>query len=974
LTSQEASELRRKYGLNKLPEKKPRSPLSILAAQFKNPLIYIITIAAIISVILAQFEDAIIIIVVIAIDSIVGFFQEYRAEKTMSALRNLLKPMARVIRNGDPVELETIEIMPGDLVMVGPGDKIAADGSFLETVNLGINEAILTGESEPILKKIDDPAFMATTVLAGRGLLQVTATGLNTQLGKIAASISEIKEKATPLQTRLEKFGKTLTYIVICISLAIFLTGTLMRYGILDMIELAIVLAIAAIPEGLIIAVTMILAIGMKAILKRKGLVKKLLAVETLGSVSTICTDKTGTLTEGIMRVVRTDFRSEEYAFYAMVLCNNVENSLEISLLDHVKSKLVDPQIMIEKCPRIHEVPFSSETKYMLTVNTIDGVEVGLIKGAPDIVMNFCSLSPEEKGVLVKQLEDWAGAGLKMLGVAYKKGNNPKELANYTWNGFIGIEDPIRVSVKDAISLCRKAGIKIKMITGDYRKTAEKVAMNLGLATGPEQVIEGKDLDAMSEGELAKIVKSLVIFCRVTPQHKMKIVTALQAAGEITAMIGDGVNDAPALKKADIGVSVGNATDVAQETASLILLDNNFNTLVNSVEEGRIIFDNIRKVVAYVLSNSFAEIFIIFGAFILGWQAPLTIAQILWIHLICDGPSDICLGFERSEKGIMEEPPKSLDESILTVKSKFLIIAISCSSALICLILFNTLRSTDLVLSRTIVFSILAVQGLIYIFSYRSLSYSVFKSGRITSNKWLLGSVISGLLLVVVALYLPGLNSVLEVIPLDLFGWAVVLSISFLMLFIVEICKFAEKKIRGTPITRVSKILQDVRKKMPEINNLHNISVDILKDKTLIQFHFGIPAETPLESAHDLATMFEAKIEEEFPTAMRRNLEIFSHLEPATITTPKMHSHTQRPTPPQIQAEIAEAVKSVPGLKRWNHLNVIDEDNNISVSLIAYFDGSMNIGDAHHLTEDIEAEIRKRIPSLKRCFVHSEPA
>jgi divalent metal cation (Fe/Co/Zn/Cd) transporter len=454
----------------------------------------------------------------------------------------------------------------------------------------------------------------------------------------------------------------------------------------------------------------------------------------------------------------------------------------------------------------------------------------------------------------------------------------------------------------------------------------------------------------------------------------MKIVTALQQVGEITAMIGDGVNDAPALKKANIGVSVGNGTDVAKETASVILLDNNFTTLVNAVEEGRIVFDNIKKVVAYVLSNSFAEIIVIFGAFLLGWPAPLTIAQILWIHLICDGPSDIALGFERGEKGIMDEPPKNIDESILSGKSKFLIITISFSSGLLCLVWFYMFwQAGNVMLGQTMVFTVLGIQELIYIFSYRSLHTPIFRSGKIWANKWLFWSVVLGLFTVAIGLYIPGLNTALGVVALDPAGWLVVLSVSFLMLFIVEFFKFLEKKVKGTPISRISKILQTVQKQMPEVTNLHNMAVDIMKDKVFIQFHFGIAAETPLDAAHDLASRIEARIEDQFPLNLRRNLEIVSHIEPALPPPAKEHSHILRPSSPQVRQAIEDAINRIVGAHRWGHLNIIEEGRDVSVSLIAYFDGSMSIADAHHQTEEIEAEIRRGVPSLKRCIVHSEP-
>ena len=780
----------------------------------------------------------------------------------------------------------------------------------------------------------------------------------------------------TPLQVRLQNFGKTLTYFVIIICIVIFSTGVLLTFNFVDMIRISVILAIAAIPEGLIIAVTMILAIGMHRILQRKGLVRKLLAVETLGSVTTICTDKTGTLTEGTMQVVRTDFRSEKMAIFIMALCNNLEDSLEVQLWKHIEIMKMDPQELSNKCRRVDEIPFSSENKYMMTTNIINGTEVGLVKGAPDIVMGFCKLNPDEKQKLIIQFEEWASMGLKLLGLAYKQEGILRNVRGYTWVGLIGIEDPVRPSAKDAIILCRRAGIKVKIITGDYQKTAIKVAANLGLVVGSDRILEGSEIETMNESELMEVVDDIVIFCRVTPHHKLRIVTALQNCGEQIAMIGDGVNDAPALKKANIGVSVGGATDVAQETASLILLDNNFKTLVDSVEEGRVIFDNIKKVVAFVLSNSFAEITIIFVAFILGWPVPLTIAQILWIHLICDGPSDIALGFEPGEKGIMDEPPRSIKENILDNKGKLLIIAISSISAIFCLLLFSYFNNIveNEKLARTLVFTILAIQSLIYIFSFRSLRRSIFKSGNFFSNKPLIFSVVLGIGQVFVALYIPFFNDILDVVPLDFTSWVIVLSVSFCMVAIVEIVKFIDSRLfRATPLQNIFANIERVQQKLPKIHNLHNISIDIMEDKTLIQFHFYIPAETTLEIAHEVAKSIEEKIADEFPISLRKNLEIISHIEPTQLQPGRIHSH---PTPiisPSFQDIIQTIVKEIPQIKGWDHGTVLQDEGNISISMTVYLEGTMNIIRVHNITEEIETKLRRNIPSLKRCFIHSEP-
>ncbi len=811
LSHTEVLERQQTFGANVLPEKKGRTPLGIYLEQFKSPLIYIVLAAGVISFILKEYSDVYIILAVVILDSVVGFFQEYRAEKAVSALKKLLKPAATVIRDGQKTEIDVSEVVPDDLVVLVDGDRIPADGRLVEAVHLTVNEAILTGESEPVTKEDCSPAYMGTTVFSGRGLMKVASIGKSTELGKIAESLSEVKDEATPLQIRLRSFSKNLTYIVIALSVFILTVGLLSGFGFLEMVEIAIVLAIAAIPEGLLIAVTMILTLGMRSILRRKGLVRRLLAVETLGSVTAICTDKTGTLTEGVMRVVKTDFSHSEIANCALALCNNLGDPMEAALWNYVKANGTDPEELSKKCERFYELPFSSETKYMLTVNCIEGHNVGLLKGAPEVIIEFCNLTNEERTRIMTQLEDWSNSGLRLLALAHKDKNDPKELSGFTWIGLVGIEDPVRPSVRAAIDLCRRAGIKVKIITGDYRGTAEKVASSLGLPVGPSRVIEGKKLEILSESQLENVIDDVTIFCRVTPGQKLKIVSALQSRGEIVAMIGDGVNDAPALKKSNIGVSVGNATDVAQETASLILVDNNFSTLVGAIEEGRIIFENIKKVVAYVLSNSFAEIFVIFGAMILGWPSPLSVSQILWIHLICDGPADIVLGFERNDDDLMSESPKSVGESILDSRGKILVPTISILSAVVSLFLFWYFWNIhgDVVEGTTIVFTILAIQSLVYIFSYRSMRHSIYRSKNFFSNKWLFAAVAFGVGQQLVAIYVPFLNRILGVVPLLPENWAIIFGFSIGILLIVETVKHVLSPNNGRNNKRLRRTARD---------------------------------------------------------------------------------------------------------------------------------------------------------------------
>jgi Ca2+-transporting ATPase len=796
LSKTEVALQRQLYGPNILPTAKGRSALSILIDQFKNPLIYIILVAAAISLIMGELSDFFIIMVVVAIDVLLGFAQEYQAQRTYKALRNMMKITAAVIREGVRSEIDVSELVPGDLAVLNAGKHIPGDGEIISSTKLTVDEAILTGESEPVSRSSkagQNELFMGTTVVTGRGYLRVKNTGASTELGKIAASQQEKVREETPLQIRLKRFSRTLTYIVAGITLVILATGLLTGRSFMDMLRISIVLAIAAVPEGLPIAVTVIQVIGMRKILKRNGLVQKLLAVETLGSVTVICTDKTGTLTEGRMRVVRSSFSDYQRALETMVLCNNLEGPVDVALWEHAMDGLKhDPQEIVNKSERLAEVLFTSETKYMVTENRYDGQIFLNMKGAPEIVLEMCDLDQEEHIRILAQIDKWAGEGLRLLGFAYKSEGTVEDKQGFTWNGIVGMEDPIREGVLEAVQVAQKAGIKVKMITGDYRITAEQIARGLGIFTDGSQIIEGQELSGMDDLKLSERIDSIAVFARIRPYDKLRIIRILQEKGEIAAMIGDGVNDAPALKRANIGVVVGTATDVAKEIADIILLDNNFSTIVAAIEEGRVIFDNIQKVVAYVLSNSFAEILTIFIAMMLGWPSPLLVAQILWIHLICDGPADIMLGFEPKENGIMEEKPKSMQEQILTPLGLWLIAIISTASAAAGLFLFiNAMWNAGNVnLGRSYIFALFAVNSMIYIFSYRSMRRSIFKEGSPLKNKPLLVSAVAGVAMALAAFIITPLREVMGLVPLRLEDYVIVFAIAAALLIIVEIGKF----------------------------------------------------------------------------------------------------------------------------------------------------------------------------------------
>ena len=797
LNEKEVLELRKKFGENLILAKKETPWFFILLSQLKSPLIYIIILVGLISLLLQKYADAVLIVFVVVLNTLMGFFQEHKAQKTLFALKEILKPEVIVLRDGKRKKIETKELVPTDLVILGSGDKVPADGNLIEGTNLLVQEAILTGEEEAISKTTiegKNSLFMGTTIISGRGIMRVEKIGLETAIGKIGQSLTEIKTEKTPLQIKLEELSKNLAQIILIVCLFIFVIGLFYQKNILETFGFSIILAVAALPEGLPVAVTVILTLGMKRILKKKGLVKELVSIETLGLTSVICVDKTGTLTQGKMQVDKTDFLDRNKSLLALALVNDQRTNLETAIWGYLKTQEnFNAQEVFNTTKRIYEEPFDSEKKYVLTINEIEGKENAFMLGAPEIILLFCDMSNEEKNDILIKIENWADKGLKVLGIAFKNNGNLKEKKEFLWLGLVGIEDPIREEAKEAILIVKSAGIKVKIITGDYRKTAERIASNLGFKLEPKNILEGQELEIISEQELKNRIDDILLFTRVTPFQKQKIIKALQEKGEIVAMTGDGVNDAPALKKADIGVAMGTASDVAKEASDLILLDNNFKTIAAAVEEGRLIFSNIKKVVIYALSNSFIEIFLIFGALILNLPYPLTIAQILWIHIICDGPPGIVLGFEPKEKDIMKEKPKNLQkESILPGSMKFLIFAISLTIGLLCLFFFWYIlkKNNDLTLARTIVFATVATVNLIYIFSFKNLKKSVFRAENFFHNKFLFLAVACGFLLIFVAIYSPALNKILDTQPLNPFYWLLIFGVGALTVLLTETIKF----------------------------------------------------------------------------------------------------------------------------------------------------------------------------------------
>ena len=827
LSQEEAERRLLKYGKNKLPEEKSLSTLKIFFDQFRSPLVYILIIAGVITLFLKEYTDSIVIFSAIFLDIIVGFFQENKASQTLRELKKVVKYSAEVLRGGNLKIIDTEDLVPGDIIVLNPGDKVPADGRVIESQGLKINEMALTGEWMAAEKKIkvlpketpladrDNMVYMGTIVEDGRGKAVVTATGKDTEIGKIALMIKETKEEKTPYQKKLDHFSKIIGIIIGIICIGIFIEGLLTGGKFVEMFTTAVAVAVSAIPEGLPVSMTIILALGMQRIFKKGGLVRKLSSVETLGSTSIICSDKTATLTEGKMKVDKI-IGDRPLALKIAVLTSEafVENP-DIPVNDTIIRGRPTDRALLEaginfgidwkklQKQKIGEIPFNSINKFSVALCEDEQKIFLYVCGAPEKILDFCMLTPEEREKLNKKLEELASDGLRVVATAYKQliinnlqlkpdnSNIEKEINNLTFVGFITLKDPIRKDVKKAIKICRQAGMKPIIVTGDHKLTAKAVAEELGFNVSKENILEGKDLDNLSDQEFDKILDKIQIYARVEPKHKMRIVSAWQKRGEVVAMTGDGINDAPALKKADIGVALGSGTEVAKETSDLILLNDSFSIIVAAVEEGRAILDNIRKVITYLISDSFTEVILISTSIIAGLPLPITAVQILWINLIEDGLPDIALAFEPKEKDLMKQKPNGHNVSLLTSEMKTIIFIIGLITDLILLGLFFWLwnQNHNINYIRTIIFGSLTIDSLFYIFPCKSLRKNLWHI-NLFSNKYLIGAWVFGVLMLVLAIYIPGLQTLLKTTPLVLNDWLIILGIGLINLILIEAAKW----------------------------------------------------------------------------------------------------------------------------------------------------------------------------------------
>ena len=845
LSSKKVEENRAKYGLNELKEKKKESLIQKFIDQFKDFSIIVLIIAAIVSGVVGVmqgegFTDTIIILIVVLLNAVIGVAQESKAEKSLEALKKLSAHAAKVIRNGKETAIPARELVPGDLVIIETGDYISADLRVIEAVNLKSQEASLTGESVPVEKRTDaiqetevgvgdrkNMLFSSSLITYGRGKAIVVKTGMNTEVGKIADMINQTEDQETPLQKKLNSLGKTLGMAALTICAVIFVIGLLQGKEIINMFMTAVSLAVAVIPEGLVAVSTIVLAIGVQKMVKKNAIVKKLPAVETLGSSTVICSDKTGTLTQNKMTVEKVfcndttsdieraetneDFRK---LIYDCMLCNDsrvLENGeiagdpTETALVDFAL-KLDYPVSIMRENPRVAEVPFDSNRKLMSTVNGKDGKYIVYTKGGLDEILRKCD-SYLYKGSVRHNLSDYAewirtnnehmaNEALRVLAFAYKEIDHVPskyEMENLesglTFIGMVGMIDPPREEAKKAVEKCKHAGIKTVMITGDHKATAVAIAKKIGILENDNEALTGLELDKISDEQLAKDVRKYSVYARVSPEHKVRIVKAWQKNGEIVAMTGDGVNDSPALKTADIGCAMGKVgTEVAKEAADVILTDDNFATIVSAVEEGRRIYDNILKVIQFLISCNVGEVIVlllatlfaptigrVFGIYDISMIQVLLPIHILWINLVTDTFPALALAFDPANKDIMDRKPVKKDEGIFTKGRTFRIVYQGFMIGLLTLAAYLiglgstktaignlTLEETKIEVGQTMAFTVLAFSELIHVFNIRDNKNSIFKTG-ILGNSILIYAVVISALLMGVILLIPQLREIFSI-------------------------------------------------------------------------------------------------------------------------------------------------------------------------------------------------------------------
>ena len=849
LNEKQVKDKQNRFGLNKLEEKKKESIVIKFIKQFNDFMIIILIIASIISAVVARLEgsndyfDSIIIIAIVVFNAIMGLVQEAKAEKSLEALKKMTAPTCRVKRNGKISTIKSEQIVPGDIVLLEAGNYVPADCRLISSSNLKIEESSLTGETVPILKDANcmlkektalgdmvNMAFSTTIVVNGHGEAIVTDIGMNTKVGKIAKMIITNEAPETPIQKKLGEVGKSLGIACLGICLLIFAIGLLKKIEPIEMFMTSVGLAVAAIPEGLPAIVTIMLSIGVTKMAKKNSIIRKLPAVETLGSSSVICSDKTGTLTQNKMQVTKIaningETNDKEYIKWLMgmaTMCTDVEISREngkIELTGEPTEKAIVNKALDEGqnknelynvMKRVKDIPFDSSRKMMTTIHKMPNGYRVITKGAPDVLLKRCNkvydngnvttLDYSKTKLIENQNNKMADEALRVLAIAYLDiPNLPSKIdtetveKNLIFIGLIGMIDPPREGVKEAVATCKKAGIKTVMITGDHIITAKAIAKDLGILRGSDLAVTGEELDKIPQSILQKNIMNYSVFARVTPEHKVRIVKAYQSTGAVVAMTGDGVNDAPALKNADIGIAMGkNGTDVAKNAADMVLTDDNFVTIVEAVKQGRNIFDNIKKAVHFLIATNIGEIVTIFLGLILGLKSPLLAIQLLWINLVTDSLPAIALGLEKPETDIMNKKPRDSKKGIFADGLWQRIITEGTMLGILTLVAFSVGNYLyDIEVGRTMAFVSLGLLELVHSFNIKS-EETIFKVG-LFENKYLLGAFILGALLQIVVVVIPSVAEVFKLVPLTQVQWMYTFGISILPLVIMEIQKAFNK-------------------------------------------------------------------------------------------------------------------------------------------------------------------------------------
>ena len=843
LDSSQAQKRLEKFGRNKLDEGKKKSAFVKFLEQLKDPMIMVLIAAAVISGLASELVDSIIIMVVVVLNSILGVVQEGKAEKAIEALQKMSSPYSKVRRNGQVMQIKSEEIVPGDIVLLEAGDSVPADMRLIEASSLKIEEASLTGESVPTEKSAlvipakdkDVPlgdrvnmAYMGTNVVYGRGEGVVINTGMSTEMGKIANIISNTDEEKTPLQKKLASLSKVLSIAVLGICVFIFAFGVFKSGGlhgghVLETFLMAISLAVAAIPEGLVAVVTIVLSIGVTKMSKRNSIIRKLTAVETLGCTQVICSDKTGTLTQNKMTVVETYTLGDvEQLAISMALCNDAslsEDGKEV-IGEPTESALVrfaydsgkNKNELVKLLPRVAEAPFDSVRKMMSTVHKeTNGKFIQYTKGAPDELLKACThiltkdgvvpLTDAHRSAIMEENKKMANKALRVLASAFKETDSipedtsPESLErDLTFIGLTGMIDPVRPEVKAAIEKCRNAGIRPIMITGDHKDTAVAIAKELGILSDESQAITGAELSNMSEQELEKKISNYSVYARVQPEHKVRIVNAWKKQGKISAMTGDGVNDAPALKSADIGIGMGiTGTDVTKNVSDMVLADDNFASIVYAVEEGRRIYDNIRKAIQFLLSSNLSEVVSLFVATIMNFQLFSPI-HILWINLVTDAFPAIALGMEEAEEDIMKKPPRDPEEGIFAQGLGINVIYQGTIIAILTLLAYLIGSKSGHITAMTMAFLTMSTCELFHSLNLRSMTQSIFTLK--TRNKSLFGAMVLSFILSLGVIYIPGVNTVFKLTPLSGTNLLISLLLAFSIIPIVEIVKLIARVVK----------------------------------------------------------------------------------------------------------------------------------------------------------------------------------